>query len=61
MNGQDQFQTEDAMADQVNENGGGQVDFEHHARDYGRLISMLKWGAVASFIVGILVLIIIAS
>ena len=49
------------MADQVNENGGGQVDFEHHARDYGRMISMLKWGAVASFIVAILVLIIIAS
>jgi hypothetical protein len=49
------------MADQVNENGGGQVDFEHHARDYSRMISMLKWGAIASFIVAILVLIIIAS
>ncbi|CAA9510768.1 MAG: hypothetical protein AVDCRST_MAG62-512 [uncultured Sphingomonas sp.] len=49
------------MADQVNENGGGQVDFEHHARDYSRMISMLKWGAIGSFIIAILVLIIISS
>jgi hypothetical protein len=49
------------MADQVNENGGAQVDFEHHARDYGRMIGMLKWGAVASFIIAMLVLIIISS
>ena len=49
------------MADQVNENGGGQVDFEHHARDYSRMISMLKWGAVASFIVAMLVLLIISN
>ena len=49
------------MADQINENGGGQVDFEHHARDYSRMISMLKWGAVASFIVAMLVLLIISN
>ena len=49
------------MADQVNENGGAQVDFEHHARDYSRMIAMLKWGAVASFILALIVLIIISS
>ena len=49
------------MADQVNENGGGQVDFEHHARDYSRVMSMLKWGAVASFIIAMLVLLIISN
>jgi hypothetical protein len=49
------------MADQVNENGGGQVDFEHHARDYTRVISMLKWGAIVSFIVAMLVLLIISN
>ena len=49
------------MADNTNDAGGAQVDFEHHARDYSLMISMLKWGAVAAFIIAILVLIIIAS
>lgn len=49
------------MADQVNENGGGQVDFEHHARDYSRVIGLLKWSAIASFVVAMLVLVIISS
>jgi len=42
------------------ENTGG-VDFKSHARDYGRLTAMLKWGAIASFIIAMLVLVIIAS
>lgn len=46
---------------QVNNDDGGQVDFKSHARDYGRLIAMLKWGAVASLIVAFLVLIIISN
>lgn len=49
------------MAEQVNENGGGQVEFEHHARDYSRVMSMLKWGAIVSFIVAMLVLVIISN
>lgn len=49
------------MADQAQDNGGAQVDYEHHARDYGRLIGMLKWGAVAAFILALLVMIIISS
>ena len=37
------------------------VDFKKHADDYSRLIFMLKWGAVASLIIGFLVMIIIAN
>ena len=46
---------------QVNNNDGGQVDFKSHARDYGRMIAMLKWGGVAALIIGFLVLIIISN
>jgi hypothetical protein len=49
------------MADQVQDHGGAEVDFEHHARDYSRMISMLKWGAIASFIVAMIVLVIISN
>lgn len=49
------------MADQIGTNGSGEVDFQHHARDYSRMIRMLKYGAVISFITAFLVLIIIAS
>ncbi len=43
------------MADQIDNNGGGQVDFQHHARDYTRMIKLLKWGAIAAFLVALLV------
>ena len=46
---------------QVNNDDGGQVDFKTHARDYSRMIAMLKWGAVASLIVAFMVLIIISN
>ncbi|WP_205481827.1 hypothetical protein [Sphingomonas arenae] len=46
---------------QVNNNDGGPVDFKSHARDYERMIALLKWGAVAALIVGLLVLIIISN
>lgn len=49
------------MADQVNSNGGGEVDFQHHARDYSRMIKLLKYGAVISLIAAFLVLIIISN
>lgn len=37
------------------------VDFKKHARDYSLLIAMLKWGAVAAFLIAMLVLFIIAD
>lgn len=46
---------------QVNNNDGGPVDFKSHARDYSRLIAMLKWGAVAAFVVAMIVLLIISN
>lgn len=46
---------------QVENNEGGQVDFRTHARDYGRMIAMLKWGAIISFIVAMLILVIISN
>lgn len=49
------------MADQVNENGAGEVDLQHHARDYSRMIKMLKYGAIASLILAFLVLLIISN
>lgn len=33
---------------------------ETHIRDYSRFVQMFKWGAIISFITGILVLFIIA-
>jgi hypothetical protein len=39
----------------------GPVDFKAHARDYSRVMGMLKWGAVASFIIAMLVLVIISA
>ena len=39
----------------------GPVDYKAHARDYGRLMGMLKWGAIASFIIAMLVLVIISA
>ena len=49
------------MADQVSNNEGAQVDFQHHARDYSRMIKLLKYGAIASLLVAFLVLIIISN
>lgn len=39
----------------------GTVDFNVHARDYSRMIWMLKYGAIAALIVAFLVLLIIAN
>jgi len=37
----------------------GPVDFKAHARDYAKLISMLKWGAVISFFLAMLVMVLL--
>lgn len=39
----------------------GPVDFQHHVRDYTRVMAMLKWGAVGAFILAMLVMILLAS
>ena len=49
------------MVIHTSDENNGPVDYKAHARDYGRLMGMLKWGAVASFIIAMLVLVIIAS
>lgn len=46
---------------QVNKDEGAQADFKSHARDYGRMIAMLKWGGAAALIIAFLVLIIISN
>ncbi|MFC7537579.1 aa3-type cytochrome c oxidase subunit IV [Sphingomonas sp. GCM10030256] len=46
---------------QINQNEAGQVDFDVHARDYTRMIKLLKYGAIASVILAFLVLLIIAN
>jgi hypothetical protein len=49
------------MADHVHDDAPPQVDFQTHARDWGRMIKMLKYGGIISFIVAIFVVILIAS
>lgn len=46
---------------QSNRFEAGQADFEHHARDYGRVMAMLKWGAIAAVILALVVVLIIAN
>lgn len=41
--------------------GGGEVDFKTHARDYSLMISMLKWGGLASLLIGLFVMFIISN
>lgn len=47
------------MAIEPTSNDSSPVDFDKHAKDYGLLITMLKWGAIISLILGLLVMIII--
>jgi hypothetical protein len=49
------------MAIHTSNENTGPVDYKAHARDYGRVMGMLKWSAIASFIIAMLVLVIIAS
>jgi len=39
----------------------GPVEFKRHANDYTRVMAMLKWGGIASAIIAMLVMILIAS
>jgi len=47
------------MAIHTSEDPAGPVDFKVHARDYAKLISMLKWGAIISFILAMLVMVLL--
>ena len=38
-----------------------QTDTQAHVRDYSRFISLMKWGAIVSFLLGALVVVLIAS
>lgn len=49
------------MAIHTSEEPTGPVDFKTHARDYTRVMALLKWGAVVAFIVAMIVLVIISS
>lgn len=47
------------MAEQVTHEGG-EVDYNVHAKDYSRVMKLLKWGAIVSAIVTLFVLYLIA-
>ena len=49
------------MAAEPTSNTDSPVDFNRAKEDYSLLITMLKWGAVISLIIGFLVMILIAS
>jgi hypothetical protein len=49
------------MSIHTSDENSGSVDFKVHARDYSRVIVLLKWGAVVAFIIAMLVMVILAS
>ncbi len=49
------------MADQVQNEAPPQVDLLVHTRDWTRMTKMLKYGAVITFILAMLVLFVISS
>lgn len=42
-------------------NGTNSGDMEAHARDYSKFTGMLKWGAIISFILAMIVVVIISE
>ena len=48
------------MADQVTNSEAGEVDFNVHARDYSRVMKLLKYGAITALVIGFIVLLIIS-
>lgn len=46
---------------QVNDTEGGQVDFDTHARDYVRVMGLLKWSAIVGAITVFLIMLIISN
>ena len=48
------------MADPVTSDEAGEVDFNVHARDYSRVMKLLKYSAITALIVAFLILLIIS-
>lgn len=48
------------MADQLSHHEAGEVDYNVHARDYHRVMKLLKYGAIAAVIAAFLILLIIS-
>lgn len=48
------------MAIHTSDEHSGPVDYKAHARDYAKVIGMLKWGAIVAFIIAMLVMIILS-
>ena len=48
------------MADQVSHSEAGEVDFNVHARDYSRVMKILKYSAITAFVIAFLILLIIS-
>ena len=48
------------MADPVTSGEAGEVDFNVHARDYSRVMKLLKYSAIAALIGAFIVLLIIS-
>ncbi|MCW3797548.1 hypothetical protein OMW55_07000 [Sphingomonas sp. BN140010] len=49
------------MSIHTSEPNGNPVEFKRHVNDYTRVMALLKWGGIASLVVALLVVIIIAS
>ena len=47
-----------AVQPSSNDHGG---DIQAHVRDYSRFTGMLKWGAILSFIIAMIVVVIISN
>ena len=45
----------------INESEAGQVDFNTHARDYARVMKLLKWGTLTAIAATFFILRIIAN
>ena len=46
-------------AEPANQSNSG--DMEAHARDYSKFIAMLKWGAIISFVVAMITVVVISE
>ncbi|URD61616.1 hypothetical protein M8312_03650 [Sphingomonas sp. KRR8] len=49
------------MAIHTSDENTGPVDFKSHARDYAKVMGLLKWGAVAAFLIAAFVVVLLAS
>jgi hypothetical protein len=55
------FFTRDSMANEPATDTSTSPDFSAHVRDYSGFTRLFKWGAIISFVVGLLVVFIISN